>query len=138
MTCQSRLKVSLGTADIEVMTALKGETPKVTDGDDLGPDEMEDGEINAAVHGRQSLSYGPRRRRRKRECSIAYQGVSPRDLTAWILVLEILITSSGWAVETMSPLGLLLPVRNTTLGPPITLYTHTQWCLYLPSRMPHP
>ena len=42
----------MGTADIEVMTALKGETPKVTDGDDLGPGEMEDSEINAAVHGR--------------------------------------------------------------------------------------
>jgi hypothetical protein len=55
----------LGTADIEVMTALKGETPKVTDGDDLGPDKMEDGEIHAAVHGRQCLSYGPRRRRKR-------------------------------------------------------------------------
>ena len=51
VSCQSCLQIPLSTAHIKVMTALKGETPKVADCDDLRSSEMEEGEINAAVHG---------------------------------------------------------------------------------------
>ena len=48
---QSRLKIPLGAADIEVMTALKGKTPKAPNGYRSGTGEAEDREVNAAVHG---------------------------------------------------------------------------------------
>ena len=50
MASQTRLKVTLGAANVKIVALVEGEPSKAADGDGLWTKEVENGEVDAAIH----------------------------------------------------------------------------------------